>query len=244
MIARAALLFAIATSALAADLPAKLDWAQRVEIGLPLTGVIDAVHVQPGQTVRKGAPLLSLNQTVFKAGLMEARADIERLTQEVADAKRELARAEELYARTVTSTTELDAAKLRHARSSALLAGAEARVEKARRLLEESEPRAPFDVLVLDRLAEPGMAVAGQCQPTMLLILARADEILAHAEVSPEQAAGIKLGDPAGVNAGGKTIAGKIAAVRAGANGRYRIDAVIPRTDDLLAGMAASLRLP
>ncbi|NTV95356.1 MAG: biotin/lipoyl-binding protein, partial [Thiobacillus sp.] len=133
---RALPLVLFAIPAWAADLTAQLEWSQRVAIAIPLTGVVETVNVQPGQRVDKGAALLSLNQTVFKAGLMEARADIERLTQEKADAQRELDRANELYARTVSSTTELDAAKLRHARAAALLAAAEARVEKARRLLD------------------------------------------------------------------------------------------------------------
>lgn len=243
MIARVALLTLAASSALAADIPAQLDWSQRVELSTPVTGVVDMVHVQPGQRVQKGTILLSLNQSVFKANLMEARTDIDRLSQDKADAERELERANELYARTVSSTTELDAAKLRHARAGALLAAAEARAEKARRQLEESEPRAPFDAIVLDRLAEPGLAVAGQCQPPALLVLARADEIVARAGIPVGQAAAIKPGDKASVSAGGRVIDGKVAAVRARADGRYQIDVAVPR-GNLLAGMAASIRLP
>lgn len=233
----------VAGPSLAADLAAQLDWSQRVEIATPVSGIVETVDVQPGQRVGKGGQLLSLNPTAFKAALMEARADIDRLTQEQADAKRDLDRATELYARTVSSTTELDAAKLRHARASALLAAAEARVEKARRQLDESAPRAPYDALVLDRLAEPGMAVAGQCQPATLLILARADEIVARAGVSAGTAAGLKTGSKADVVVNGRTIDGRISAVRARADGRYQIDVAIPR-GSLMAGMAASIRLP
>lgn len=244
MIARVALLTLCTTAAWAADLAAQLDWSQRVDIAASVSGVVETVHVQPGQQVPKGTVLLSLNQTVFKANLMEARADIDRLNQEQADAQRELDRANELYARTVSSTTELDAAKLRHARAGALLAGAEARMEKARRLLDETEPRAPFDALVLDRVAEPGLAATGQCQPTLLLSLARGDEILARASLPATQAANLKPGDKAGVNVAGKTVEGRIAAVRAKADGRYQLDVVIPRTVGLVAGMAAGIRLP
>lgn len=243
MIARAALLSLLATSAWAADLPARLDWSQRVGIAAPVSGLVETVHVRPGQTVDKGAVLLSLNQTLFKAALMEARADIERLTQEQADARRELDRAEELYARTVSSTTEFDAAKLRHARASALLAAAEARVEKARRQLDESEPRAPFAALVVDRAAEPGMAVSAQCQPPVLLTLARADEMLARAGLNAEQAAGIRLDGPADVEAGGKTLEGRITALRTVPDGRYQVEVAFPRAQGLMAGMPASLRL-
>ncbi|MDD4880041.1 MAG: hypothetical protein PHX10_00545, partial [Gallionellaceae bacterium] len=113
-----------------------------------------------------------------------------------------------------------------------------------RRLLDESEPRAPYDALVLDRVAEPGMAVAGQCQPPVLLVLARADEILARASINAGQAVGIKPGDKAGVSIGGKSVAGRVAAVRARADGRYQLDVAIPRGHGLVAGMSAAIRLP
>ncbi|WP_165873501.1 efflux RND transporter periplasmic adaptor subunit [Parasulfuritortus cantonensis] len=243
MMTRTLILALFAAPAWAADLSGQLDWSQRVVIATPLAGVVETVEVLPGQRIAKDGVLLSLNQTVYKAGLMEANADISRLTEELADARRELDRANELYSRTVSSTTELDAAKLRHARAAALLAAAEARVEKARRLLDESAPRAPFDALVLDRLAEPGMAVAGQCQPTPLLVLARADEIVARAGLPAGQATGLKPGAKATVAVAGKSVAGRIAAVRAKADGRYEVDVAIPR-GGLVAGMAASIRLP
>ncbi|MDD3529480.1 MAG: efflux RND transporter periplasmic adaptor subunit [Gallionellaceae bacterium] len=244
MITRAIPLLLLALPAWAAELPARLDWSQRVEIATPVSGVVEAVHVLPGQRVPKGTVLLGLNQTAFKAGLLEARADLDRLGQEVADAERELARANELYARTVSSTTELDAARLRHARAGALLAAAEARSEQARRQLDESEPRAPYDALVLDRMAEPGMTVAAQCQPPALLVLARADEMVARAELAAGQAATLRPGDAAAVLFAGRTLAGKVAAVRARADGRYLLDVAIPREDGMVAGLAATIQLP
>jgi RND family efflux transporter MFP subunit len=227
----------------AADLPAQLNWYERVELSTPVSGVVASVNVQPGQTVPKGALLLSLDPTLFKANLAEAQADSARQDEELADSQKELNRATELYARTVSSTTELDASKLRHAKAAAMLDAARARADKAKRLLAESEVRAPFEALILDRQAEPGMVVSAQYQPPALLTVARADQILARAGLSAAQAAGIKPGTRMEVNAGGKTLAGKVVALRAGADGRYQLDVAIPR-GSLLAGMTASVRLP
>jgi len=119
----------------AAELAAQLEWYERVELSTPVSGVVVRVTVEPGQSVRKGTLLLSLDPTLFKAGLAEAQADSTRLGEEQADAKKELGRANELYARTVSSTTELDASKLRDAKAAAQVAAAQARVTKARRLL-------------------------------------------------------------------------------------------------------------
>ncbi len=240
LLAAALLLTALPVGA--ADLVARLDWYQRVELSTPVSGVVASVNVQPGQTVHQGELLLRLNPTLFKANLDEAQADLARLVQEEADAQKELGRANELYARTVTSTTELDAAKLRQARAAGLVAAAQARVDKARRLLDESEIHAPFDALILDRQAEPGLAVAAQNQPPSLISVARADEIIARAGLTAGQAVGLKPGDRLAVRAGGQTLAGHIVAIRAKADRRYQLDVAIPR-GHLVAGMTASIPL-
>ncbi len=226
----------------AAEIDAILDWSQRVDLATPVAGVVDAVHVQPGQIVKKNALLANLNPRVFEANLMETKADLDRLGQEEADAQRDLARAKELYARTVSSTTELDLAKLRQARASAMLAGAQARVERARRQIEESIVRAPYDALVLARQAEPGM-VTSQCQPAVLLSVARADEILARAEIGAAQAVTLKLGAQASIQAAGQAYSGVLRAIRP-AGTKYLIEVGFPRGAELLAGMTATIRLP
>jgi RND family efflux transporter MFP subunit len=226
-----------------AEYPAVLDWSQRVDLGTPVSGVVDQVLAHPGQIVKHRTTLVSLDKSLFEANVMEARADLNRLDQEHTDALRELERAKELYARTVTSTTELDLAKLREARVSAQRAAAQARLDKAQRQLEETSVRAPFDAIILARLAEPGL-VTSQCQPTPLIGIARADEILARAEVGATQAAGVSVGATAEVNLSGRRHAGQVRALRPLANGRYSIEAVIARGPELLAGMTATLRLP
>ncbi len=237
------LLLLQAPLASAGDQPATLAWSQRVDIAVPVTGVVEAVLVQPGQSVRRGAPLLRLNERVFEAAVLEAKADAERYAEEAAEAARDLERARELFARTVSSTTEFDLAKLRKTRADAGLATAQARVERARRLLDESAPRAPFEALVLARHAEPGMATS-QCQPAPLLTLARSDEILARAEVAPGTVAALAPGSVIPVNVAGSEIAGQLRALVPTDAGLYRIEVAMARTPELIAGLPATLRLP
>ncbi len=244
MMLRTLLLALVAGQALAADHAASLDWSGRVSLTLPVAGVLDRVDVQAGQTVKKDELLAALNPTLYKAGVAEARADLDRLTQEAADAGRDLERVTELYARTVASTTELDAAKLRHARAQSGLAAAQARVEKARRLLAESELRAPFDAVVLARHGEPGQVITIPCQPAAVVSIARADEWLARAPVDAAQAANLRLGDDAAVLIAGQTVKGRIRALTAQAEGRVLLDVALPRTAGTYAGLAASIRLP
>jgi RND family efflux transporter MFP subunit len=225
----------------AAEYPAVLDWSGRVALTLPVSGVIDNVAVQAGQVVKKGELLASVDPTLFKAGVAEARADMDRLGEESADAKRDLDRVQELYSRTVASTTELDAAKLRFARASSGLAASQAR---ARRLLGDSELRAPFDALVLSRQAEPGLVITSQCQPATIISVARAEEFLARAMISVSHAAGIRLGAEAEVSVAESSLKGKVRSLSASADNHYSLEVALPRNAGLLVGQSATIRLP
>ena len=238
------ILLALAAPLQAADHAAVLDWSGRVSLTLSVSGVLDQVPARAGQVVKKGELLASLEPTLFKAAVAENRADLDRLTEEHADAKRDLERVQELYNRTVSATTELDAAKLRFARAQAGLAATQARLEKARRLLAESELRAPFDAVVLSRHGEPGLVITSQCQPAAVFSVARADELIARAQVDGNQAAGVKLGGDTEILAAGKTLNGRVVGLVAQTEGRYAIEVAVPRREGLLAGQPATIRLP
>ncbi len=240
------LLLLIGSGAQAGELTAQLAWSQPLALSTPLSGVVATVSAEAGQTVAQGALLLSLDPTPFKAQVAEARADAERLAEEAADAKRELARAEELYARTVTATTELDAAKLKQARASAALAAAQARLERARWQLAQTELRAPFPAIILERRAVPGMVVAAQCQPPTLFTIAHAEEMLARAPLTAKQASSVRPGMRAEVLFGGKSHPGRVRSLSYTGSGEaaaYSVEVVIARTPGMTAGLPASLRL-
>ena len=228
----------------AAEFPATLDWSGRSSLTLPVSGVVDQVFAQAGQRVGKGEVLASLDATLFKAGVAEQRADMDRLTEEQADAKRDLDRVQELYARTVASTTELDAARLRFARVTSGLAAVQARVERARRQLADAELRAPFDAVILQRHAEPGMVITSQCQPAVMFIVARADELIAHAQLTPAQAVGLQPGGEAEVMLEGLNLNSTVRALTVDAEHRYSLEVAIPRTAKLMPGQQASIRVP
>jgi RND family efflux transporter MFP subunit len=230
-------------SAAAAEYPATIDWSGRVDLGLAVSGTLERIDVRPGQRVRKGESLAALEAMLYKAGVAEARAELDRMTQEEADSARELERARELYARTVTPTSEMEAAQLRHARASAGLAAAQARVERARRLLAQSELLAPFDAVILARHAEPGLVTSAQCQPAALLTVARADQVRARAVLDAEAAANIVLDAAAEVQVGDRLYAGQVDAVSALDDGSYLLDVRLPRAAGVVPGMAARVRL-
>ena len=234
----------LALSAQAAEWPAHIDWSQRTSLSVPVQGIVESVSVYPGQVVKKGETMAALAALPFKAGVAEARADTDRLTEEAADARRDLDRVKELYARTVSATTELDAAKLRLARAVAGLAAAQARLERARWQLAESELRAPFDLMVLSRQAEPGLVVTSQCQSTPMFGIARADELVVRASVDSTQISAIHLGDPARVEAGSQALQGRVRAIAPQQDGHWSVEVVVVGANGLIVGDNATLRLP
>jgi RND family efflux transporter MFP subunit len=145
--------------------------ADKVELTTRVSGVVDEVLVKPGQRVKKGALLLRLDKTVLQAHFDEATADLARAQADEADAKRELERAQEMFNRTVSSASELEAASLRYARAQAALSGAKARRVIAQKNLNDAELRAPFGGVVSAVPGGPGTVVAAECQPKPLIVL-------------------------------------------------------------------------
>lgn len=145
--------------------------ADKLELTTRVSGVVETVLVKPGQRVKKGAVLLRLDRTVLQARLEEAQAEHMRAQADEAEAKREQGRAQELYDRTVSSTSELEAAQLRYARAKAALSAAQARRVIAQKNLADAELKAPFGGMVDAVPGGPGTVVAADCQPKPLVIL-------------------------------------------------------------------------
>jgi RND family efflux transporter MFP subunit len=145
--------------------------ADKVELTTRVSGVVDQVLVKVGQRVSKGTVLLRLDKTILQARFDEAVAELARAQADESDAKRDLDRAKELFNRTVSSTTELDAATLRYARAQAALSAATARRVIAQQNLTDADLKAPFGGVVSALPGAPGTVVAAECQPKTLVIL-------------------------------------------------------------------------
>jgi RND family efflux transporter MFP subunit len=245
----AGMLWAASAAAWAESFPAILQWSQRVELSPRVSGIVREVGVQAGDRVRKGRSLLSLDAAPYQARVAESRAAVARFAEEAAEAGRDLARTQELYDRTVISTSELDQARLRQARAKAQLDGAQARLARERQDLSDSALRAPFDAIVVARLAEPGQYAAVGLQPQPLLVLAKAGEMLARFKVPADRIGSLKAGQSVTVLAGGQEYPAilKYAGldpVGDKSGSTYEVEAVFAVKELMRAGMAATVKLP
>ena len=245
-----AMLAAISSQTLwAADTPAVLQWSHRVELSSPVSGVVQQVNVMVGELVKKSQVLLALDGTLYQAKVAEIQAGIIRLEAEAAEAKRDLVRVEELYARTVVATADLDQAKLRNTRAESMLAEARANLRQNKKTLDDTQIRAPFDAVVVVRQVEPGMSVAAGLQPQILLILAKSGEMLARLYLPAAQLEKLKVGQAVTVTSGGQSYAGNIKSLGLEPSKRegeasYQVDVSFSSKEQLRAGAAAVVKLP
>lgn len=192
------------------EVPATVQWSQRVELGTPVSGVVSRVNVAPGAQVRKGAVLVALDDRRFKAELAGARAEAERLKQVHAEAERENERAMELYDRTLLSDHELEVTKIALATSAAQYQTARTAVTQAELNLEYSAVRAPFDARVLEVRAGVGQAVAADLATVPLVTVAEAGRRVVRAVLEESRLAGVREGESLEVRTGGKVYTGKV----------------------------------
>jgi RND family efflux transporter MFP subunit len=233
----------------AADIQAILQWSHRVELSTPVSGVIQAVNVEVGNKVKMGQLLLSLDTTSYQARVDANRSEITRLVAEADEAKRDLDRIQELYERTVTSTADLDETKLRLVNDQSKLAEARARLRENQRALDDASIRAPFDAIVIVRLAEPGQSVAAGLQSQMLLTLAKSGEMIARMHLTAPQMVNLKAGQAVTVRVSGISYDGKIKTLGLEPSinkdeSVYPVDVIFKSKEILRAGTQALVILP
>jgi multidrug efflux system membrane fusion protein len=183
-----------ATRVLAADVAAVVDWSQRVELGTLVSGVVSEVHVRPGQVVRQGDTLVSLDDRGFGSQVSRRLAEHRHAQAMLEEAVREDERAAELYDRTVLSDFERNQALIALQLARAKAEAARSDLVDARLDLERSVVRAPFDGVVLAVNAAPGQTVVSELQSQPMVTLAGNRVYRARAQVDAAQAGQLEAG--------------------------------------------------
>lgn len=237
----------------AAESPATLTWARRVELGLQTSGTVASVPAVVGKHVRKGAMLVQLDLRGYKAAVMQRQAALDSARETRDEARRELERAHELYNRTVLSDHELTLAKIGNAKADASYRAAQAALVQAQLDLEHATVRAPFDALVIARHVDVGQAVVSQLRSTPVVVVAEAGRMLARTAVGEKELSALKLGQAVTLEVDGHTFQGKVlriglepvAGSSAGSGPTYPVDIEFATAGRVLrAGQSATVSLP
>jgi multidrug efflux system membrane fusion protein len=203
----------LSATVLAAEVSAVVAWSQKVELGTLVSGVVDTVHVRPGQQVGRGDALVTLDDRGFKGEVSRHLAVHRHAQAALEEARREDERAIELYDRTVLSDFERNQAQIALQAARARAAEAHADLIQARLDLERSVVRAPFDGMVLAVNASPGQTIVSAWQSQPLVILADNRVYRARAQVSAAQASQLEPGAELRATLGGQTLSASVSYV-------------------------------
>jgi RND family efflux transporter MFP subunit len=192
---------------------ATLLWSQKTGLGTVVSGIVEDVFVNVGDKVTKGERLVQLDASVFKGHVSEYRAKLESAAENLKEMERERDRALELYDRTVLSEHDLQMAKNDFVTAKAKYEKVRAGLLDKEFKLKYSAVRAPFDLVVLSRNAQPGQIIATEFEQVPLVVVAAADKMLARLFVSETELTQMKQGKSAKVKVGDKTYSGTIQSI-------------------------------
>ena len=147
-----------------------------VELAVPVSGVVQKVLVESGDSVEAGQLLLQLDPRRFEIRLRGAEAALQEMRVELGDAQRNLLNEEDLFERMVTTENALRLARQAVERIHAKIGQREAIRDEAALNLEFCALRAPQAGVIVERRAEPGEVVSSAIQPPVLLILGVASQ--------------------------------------------------------------------
>jgi membrane fusion protein (multidrug efflux system) len=146
---------------------------------------IEKIHVRAGDIVKKGTPLINLENSALTTQIAQAKARISSIQALLNEAKSSLQRMQNLKNQGLASISDLDKAQANFSRLSSDLQAANQSEKEAITALGYSNILSPIDGRIVDRSAEPGgMAAPGQTllslyNPLSLLVEADVREALA-----------------------------------------------------------------
>lgn len=234
----------------AEEIPARLAWADRLELGTPLSGTITRVLVNPGDRVRRGQPLLEMDTRALQAEEQQARAQEHRLRLARDEARREHDRTREMYDRTLIAERELALAEIARRMAEAEHQAAQAALTRVRLDLEHARVTAPMDARVIARHVVPGQVIHNALRVQPLLTLAADGPMLAVADVEATVLDRLSPGTEVEVRVGDRRLAGRVRGLGLEpvdeSLPRFRLEVVFspPEALGLRAGLTAVVILP
>jgi HlyD family secretion protein len=129
-------------------------------ISSKIQGRLSGLYVEEGSYVKQGQVIARLEDTDYKASIVKAKADIEYAEANLAEMQRQLRLQQGLYKEKVVSQDALDSADSRVRIAQATLAQNKAALQMQETLLTFTEITAPFDAVVVKKMAEVGESVA------------------------------------------------------------------------------------
>lgn len=245
------LLLLLMSSLPAEEWPITLHWAETITLSTPLTGRIDSVKVEPGNQVKQGQLLATLDARIYQAEVKRAQSTLTRNKLTYEEAQRAFERAKELYDRTVLSTTDFQQVELEYAVSRSNYHNSQASLAKAKINHEYTQIHAPADGIITERLIHPGEIVNSQFQVQPLLRMATTGQMIARAWLPAKSLEKIAVGQQLELNIQKQTMPSTIKAIgltklETTKGNEYAVDLAFTPTKNILflPGLRGHVTLP
>ena len=173
---------------------------REVEVRPRIAGIIEKIHVDAGDEVSPGQPLVEIERELLASQVREAEAALREARVELRFAKIDVERSDELERSGATSAQKHDAAQSRYERAQAQAARASAALDTLSTQLSYATVTSPLAGRVLDVPVEEGSAVSpvtAVTGGTLLLSLAATETLRLRGLVDENEVARVALGQPA-----------------------------------------------
>jgi HlyD family secretion protein len=182
-----------------------------VQVGSQVSGAIESLHADFNSIVRRGQLLARLDQSLYRAAidqaqanLVRAQADLERLQMAAEDADARAARMQQLWQKELIAAVELEAAEVAARSAQAQIRSGQAQVTQARAALTHARVNldktvitSPIDGIVIARNVDVGQTVAASLQaPVLFEIAADLAEMQLQAHIDEADLGAITEGQP------------------------------------------------
>jgi multidrug efflux system membrane fusion protein len=159
-----------------------------VEVRARVSGYLEAVHFEDGQTLKQGDLLFTVDKRSFQNSAAQARANVTLARSNLAYTESDLARGQQLVQDKTITAQVFEQRSQAFRNAQAAVSSAEAALRQAELDLEFTELRAPIPGRIGDRRVSPGNLVTGGTggNTTLLATIVSTDPI--HFEFTFDEA--------------------------------------------------------
>jgi membrane fusion protein (multidrug efflux system) len=150
-------------------LSGSLIGAEEAEVAAGAAGKVVSTHVERGSVVKKGALLVKLDARAVAAQAQEAAAMLSSIKAQEAQAQLDCQRTDQMFAKGAISKADHDKAKTACETTKWSTSAAEARKTLTAEALQDTEIRAPFSGMVVERLVSAGEYVRADSKVVTLV---------------------------------------------------------------------------
>lgn len=173
-----------------------------VLLAAPVAGIVDRVTPRVGDRMESGETAVALDESLIRPRIAAARAEVDRVDADLAQAKREQARVAKL-SYPVASEAEQEKFRARVQSLTAQVASAKANLRLLSAEAERHTVQAPFNGVVRTRLIEPGAWVN---PGTPLLELVSSEHLEIVVDVTPAILSRLNRDEKASIRKDGQEI--------------------------------------